>query len=58
VLRDRVWDQLHGFTLPAGRELAAALKACKKKPKAKRAACQRTARKRYGAVRKKGGRKK
>jgi uncharacterized repeat protein (TIGR01451 family) len=35
-------------------KLAAALKACKKKPKAKRGACQRQAHKRYGAPKKQG----
>jgi hypothetical protein len=38
-------------------KLAAALRACKKKPNAKRAACERTARKKYGTVKKKSKKK-
>ena len=40
----------HGFDGLSMQKLARALKACKKKPKGKRAVCQAQARKKYGAV--------
>jgi hypothetical protein len=44
-------------SLTRAQKLAKALKACKKKPKGKRAACQRQARKKYAPVRKKAKKK-
>lgn len=41
-----------GKSLTNKRKLAEALKACRKKPKSKRGKCERQARKRYGAVKK------
>jgi hypothetical protein len=46
-----------GKALTRAQKLAVALKACKKKPNAKRAACQRTARKKYGTSKKKNKKK-
>jgi hypothetical protein len=42
---------------PNAQKLAKALKACKKKPRSKRAVCERQARKRYAMARKKGARR-
>jgi hypothetical protein len=44
--------------LTKAQKLAAALKACKKQPKRKRASCERAARSKYGAKAKKKGKKK
>jgi hypothetical protein len=44
--------------LTRAQKLAKALKACKKKPKAKRAACEKAARKSYGPIKKKPSSKK
>ena len=43
--------------LTRAQKLAAALKACKKKPKSKRASCQKQARQRYGPVKQKSKQK-
>ncbi|MGH2387083.1 MAG: hypothetical protein ACRDIE_02675, partial [Chloroflexota bacterium] len=45
-------------SLTRAQKLAKALKACKKKPKGKRAKCEKQARKRYGPIKKKRGKKK
>jgi hypothetical protein len=43
--------------LTSKQKLAKALKACRKRPKGKRAGCVRQARRRFGAVARRGGRR-